>query len=107
MNKLAKLPGTEIISVSLAQSITEGIYQDNRLKGKNLIAVLVNSGTPHLSTTVILVANKGSGWQIYQNASYNISGTMLFNPDTGNLRYSIASVAGWSASTFKIANILV
>lgn len=104
--KLSKIPYSESITVSLTQTKTEATYQNEKLKGKHFIFVIIKSGTANLDRTLVLFADKASGWQVYQNASYNISGQMLYSPDTGKLRYSLESVNGWSASSFKIEGII-
>ena len=105
-SNLNKFPIEPIDVDCIFSSTSEGTYQNDKLKGKLFVIANIRATTGNLGRTVVLIANRSTGWQTYQNASYNISGNLHFNSDTGTLRYSISSITGWSANSFKIATII-
>ena len=100
-----KMPCLSVLNVNITQTASVQTYASANLKGKPFVLVYISCGTNHLNRTVVLFPDVYTGWQTYQDASYYISGKIMFSPSAGTISYSIDSVKGWSAGGFKISKI--
>lgn len=97
----------QIISTALNFSSNMQIYENNLLMDKGEIIVSINPTTSNaeLTRTIKCYSGMSSGFVVFKNPSYYITGYLRFDNLTGRLFYTAVDCAGWNADLMQITQI--
>ena len=97
----------QIISTALNFSSNMQIYENNLLMDKGEIIVSINPTTTNaeLTRTIKCYSGMSSGFVVFKNPSYYITGYLMFDNLTGRLFYTAVDCAGWNADLMQITRI--
>lgn len=97
----------QIISTALNFSSNMQIYENNLLIDKGEIIVSINPTTSNaeLTRTIKCYSGMSSGFVVFKNPSYYITGYLRFDNLTGRLFYTAVDCAGWNADLMQITQI--
>lgn len=97
----------QIISTALNFSSNMQIYKNNLLMDKGEIIVSINPTTSNaeLTRTIKCYSGMSSGFVVFKNPSYYITGYLRFDNLTGRLFYTAVDCAGWNADLMQITQI--
>ncbi len=103
---LFRLSDRTILSPNLAFATSAKTYKLSAVDDRKLITIYIACGTSQFDRVITMRTSMASGFYIYQNASYNLTGYVSISA-AGVLTYQITSIVGWSASAFKLSRIVI
>lgn len=103
---LLGLSDRTILSPNLAFATSAKTYKLSAVDDRKLITVYIACGTSQFDRVITMRTSMTSGFYIYQNASYNLTGYVSIS-SAGVLTYQITSIVGWTASAFKLSRIVI